>query len=134
MTKVLSLETCKRLQDRWLLDDIETEYLYIYEFLEPNKYEIIKTDGYCTLNPIIKAPNLEEAIELLPKKLEFENIPVYLEIFPYKNLWCICYRYDKTIFDLLNDNQECQVWLWKTLLEAVEKMINYLLDNNLIWK
>lgn len=72
--KTISLKLSKRLNELWLLDDVETEYLYVYEYLEKNKWEIVKSCDFCSLNPTIKTLTLEEAIEKLIEYLLDDNL------------------------------------------------------------
>ncbi len=117
--KTLSLETCKRLQEAGI--KIKTEKWYPeycdWEDARPcNMFDLDNWDFY------IPAPNLEEAIELLPYSIkDWEWFSHYLQM-QKTHLW---YKY------CYND---CEIFLYyKFNIEAVEKMINYLLDNNLLW-
>ena len=110
--KTINFELSKRLNDLWLLDDIETEYFYrtwdnvLYNW---NPWDWPNW---------IKTLTLEEAIEFLPDW--------YMVL---KNNW-------KFIIENLNDYIN-PLYKWKhfnTLLEAIEDRIEYLLDNNLLIK
>jgi len=148
MQKTISLELSKRLQK--YLEWVETEYMYFEwtyiawdnkEYIEDKmtlilfnnlpwiieQYSEKFDDNTIT---IYKALTLEEAIEFLPKSIKKEryvnapwtynyNINIY-----YNNMYRICYScYEK------REDFESK---WKTLLQAIEKMLEYLLDNDLL--
>lgn len=140
--KTLSFELSKRLNELKLLDNIETKFLYskkwkIYDKLETGPY----TYG------MIKTLTLEEAIEFLPEKIidaewgwinrdwaKWSRWPcnIWFNFFKEirnQNEWII---WKIQIKDF--DNCELDLVVWKTLLERIEKMIEYLLDNNLLTK
>ena len=73
------------------------------------------TDFYKTLTT-------EEAIELLPKYIDNQKL-----MFEAMWSWWVI-RYLTYSIDVANLNKEA----WKTLLEAIEKMLNYLINNNLM--
>jgi len=132
-TKTLSFELSKRLNDLWLLDDIETEYIFqewviktlwkwwaltkewdwiiiIKKYLEKYEWLIF----YKTLT-------LEEAIEFLPsfnlEKINFKD-----------EEWNVVLRsYNIILWDF-------ETWKMKKLIFAIEKYFEYLLDNNLLTK
>ena len=114
--KILSLETCKRLQEKWLLDNSETELIY-----SKNYWHLMSRKEHPYWNNI-KAHDLEEAIELLPDNIIRNWSRYFISIYKTSLWYTIYYSY-------YNDDFKIN---WKTLLEAVEKMINYLLDNNLL--
>jgi hypothetical protein len=113
--KTIRLELSKELSEKWLLDDIETEY---YFYKNPNwEYAIIYypddpewINGY-------KALNLEEAIEFIWKNM------CQMKLL-YPNAW-------KWIMDLqfAEDNIK-----WNSLIEVFEQFIEYLLTEWMIWK
>ena len=121
--KHLTLETSKRLQEAWILEWVETDYRY-WEHYSWWWSLIEWCDWDCDTYWIvwdIPAPNLEEAIELLPKKI-WDKV---LTINPAS-------RWDRVYYE---KNYEIQhEIIWKTLIKTIEKMLIYLLDNNLIWK
>jgi len=119
MTKVISLKLAKRLAP--YLENVETEnwyfnwdlnWLFKWRFVpEHDHWEIIKT------------LTLEEAIEFLKQR----RINLCLTI-KHNNEYWKDYNLELFSFDR---------WLnveWDTQIEAIEKMIEYLLDNNLLWK
>lgn len=121
MSKVLNFELSKRLNDLWLLDDIETEYVIeiwtviVWEY----KYAIDKKDCFC-VSWYYKTLTLEEAIEFLPfiekSALEIKKHQKYYSI------W----------YPLIS--QKINFVHWNTLLITIERLIEYLLDNNLLTK
>lgn len=112
--KTLSLETSKRLEP--FLENVETEYFYSTEW---TLNKLLEWDHRYLRN---KTLTLEEAIEFLPSH------------------HC-CKINDLEQVERLTGNKEDKYWMiigdiwlyWNTLLEAVEKMIIYLLDNDLLW-
>lgn len=131
-TKTLSLETSKLLQEKWLLDEIETEYVWVIN------WDIITTSTSKTIkelyaHPLVEIPEwfttyktltLEEAIEFLPRIINDKWI--------YITKW-IMEKYCMAYVDNDMEQDDIDNWTdWKTLLEATEKMINYLLTNNLL--
>ena len=117
MTKTINLEISKRLNEGWYLEGIETEY---YFYKNPNgDFAIINhpddpewINGYKTLN-------LEEAIEFLPYQIQYK----------YDN-WGLCITKTGKEYQVEYEHTET----WETLLEAIEKMLTYLLDNDLLPK
>lgn len=151
--KHLSIETCKRLTEAWVLDNVETESIYMQTInrderipndepfiisvkeVEQEEYNLARDWVWMfwtwTYVEKTKAPNLEEAIDLLPIELEKKEFDVYWNshlITPYIDLHnnIVYYSVDWVSTDLSQQ--------WETLLEAIEKMLNYLLDNKVIWK
>ena len=127
MTKTISLETSKKLAPH--LEGIETEYFWVKEVNE-DKWIIVYWDSE---EPIteeeIKTLTLEEAIEILPKSFGKEFQYWNLEI--KFNNWNSILRY--TSYEKSFDITVYEV-TWKTLLEAIEKMLEYLFDKNLLWQ
>lgn len=123
--KTINFELSKRLNELLLLDDIETENWYFnwdLNWLFKNKFIPDKSHW-----EVIKTLTLEEALEFLPLIIIFkEKISEQIQIRKNSdNNWTIrYYSFDELI-----------LWTkWKTLLEAIEKMITYLLDNNLLYE
>lgn len=112
----INFELSKRLNDLWLLDNIKTEYWYEYDN-ETKNYNI---DYFLPFNKniICKTLTLEEAIEFLPDSIMIT-----------KHNNCN----EKYLIDYNTDDYN-EDFSWKTLLEAIEKMLEYLLDNNLLIK
>lgn len=124
--KTINFELSKRLNDLWLLDNIETQCIYFrhkyfkkWEYiLEDFIWNIIYDKKNC--EDKIKTLTLEEAIEFLWDKYFMQISWWWFN----KNIYNIC------IIIKTNNIQ----WEWETLLEAIEKIIEYLLDNNLLTK
>ena len=116
MIKTINFELSKRLTEWGYLDNIETEY-------EMNDYWkiVIWESDYKTLT-------LEEAIEVLPNNFSLDNYWYHLQM-GKKYIW-----YFKNVTYCLNSKNPIQEFTWNTLLEAIEKMLEYLLDNNLLTK
>jgi hypothetical protein len=125
--KTLSPKLSKRLNDLWLLDDIETEYRITETGIIENNYTwIMKNfENYKTLT-------LEEAIEFLyNNKIQFNYILCWVN---YKhNITEVLFN--KKMIEIEDD----EWWIFVTsfysnisLLEVIEQMIEYLLDNNLL--
>lgn len=124
--KTISFELSKKLNEAWVLDNIETEYFY---YLNPNGDFAIaetKTDNFREWD--IKTLTLEEAIEFFLSKWP-SNLNLLFTSFS-NNLTIII------ICDFNSDKKEMKTIhdiIW-TKVEAIEKMIKYLLDNNLLNK
>lgn len=117
--KTISFELSKRLNDEWLLDNIGTMYSY-------NKSWWL-WDSFYRRRYIYKTLTLEEAIETL-----FAWTSIYFRWWRWNwTRWSIDIYSDSIISHLLEDEPEFE---WETLLEAVEKMLEYLLNNNLLTK
>lgn len=105
--KTINFELSKRLNELWLLNNIETEYklweywVFVITWFEP----IVWPKLYKTLT-------LEEAIEFLPNWISMQ-----------KDWWDYIYYYVDYIWNFVSSNH----------IEAIEKMIEYLLDNKLLW-
>lgn len=110
--KTINFELSKRLNDLWLLDNIETKTMLV-----DDRYSnwFFNWKYYKTLT-------LEEAIEFILKnvKVEFRNM-ISLQIFFRKDWihYCIDWIWE---------------WIWESQIEAIEKILEYLLDNNLLTK
>ena len=115
----LTLETSKRLAP--YLTDVDTEYVIDFEWVVWELKYAISEDDMFWYNWYDKTLTLEEAIEFLPVRIKNDIIHINkIEnsySIEYWNLWF------KLKWSYHN---------WKTLLEAIEKMINYLLDNKLL--
>lgn len=106
MKVIENIELLKKLAP--YLEDMETEYV-----VHKMSWEIILYDSCWVCDEsYLKLLTLEEAIELLP----------------YNN--CIT----KIWYWYRVEDMSAHEELWKTLLEAIEKMLEYLLDNDLLWK
>lgn len=123
--KTLNFELSKRLNDLWLLDNIETEYWIEYD--NENQNNDITYYLPFNKNIICKTLTLEEAIEFLPNSILYKENKYYcLNIF--RNLhWE--YLLDYSFSGIVLHSEEEEI-----LLEAVEKMLEYLLNNNLLTK
>lgn len=121
--KTINFELSKRLNDLWLLDNIETEFYYSSEITDIDIIRKKLNIGYWRLlNTDIPALTLEEAIEFLKNKIQKRN---EFNDFRISILW-----YEYECYFIYYDF----VWEWKTLLEALELLIELLLDNNLLTK
>ena len=113
--ETINFELSKKLNELGLLDDIDTEYYH-------NKLWMTVIDKYDRKGKEkewhIKTLTLEEAIELLPD---------CIEITKHNN------DKDKYLIDYNSDDYN-ESFYWKTLLEAIENVLEFLLDNNLLWK
>ena len=119
--KTISLELSKRLNELWLLDNIETEYIY-RRFPTNTEFELTneKEDYWLKPEEIYNTLILEEAIEFLPETICDD----YVLCISKKGVY-----YDNYFKEPIKRFTE-----WESLLDAIEKMIEYLLDNNLLWK
>ena len=109
--ETINFELSKKLNDLWFLDNIDTKYHLTVSWLwfrvkqwKPEYKEDIKT------------LTLEEVIEFLP---------------PYTKLW------KDSHWEYFIDNKNIPLsymnnLFWKTPLEAIESMLEYLLENNLL--
>lgn len=128
--KTITLELSKRLAP--YLEDVDTEYwleIYTSDWEDINE----APEDFWNLYPIwntradtsvsykqIKTLTLEEAIEFVRNKLK--NTKYNLEIRLASDGYLIELSYPFRIF------------IWEKLIEATEKMLEYLLDNELLWK
>lgn len=119
MKVIENLELLKKLAP-YLEDMLETEMYMVNSKWECNPYNSVMQSN---LSWYIKTIWLEESIELLPDSIYQEPYCYWLEIYKYKTGYDVGYL-DGT--DSLNFIEE------KTLLKAVEKMLHYLIDNNLL--
>ena len=136
--KTISLELCKKLSEAWVLDGVETEYIWCddtgYDFaIYKNEDKFWKENNQLIWWPI-KTLTLEEAIEILPDTISKWANPYNLRI-RKATPWLGSYKIDYSLWGHYKEFLiEIDLWYWKTLLEAIEKMLEYLLDNNLLKK
>lgn len=117
--KTISLETSKKLQP--YLKDIETKKVYI---CHSDGYDLEDYNHYWPWD--IKTLDVEEAIEFLPdvidedgvlKSLGISKTAIYYEIYYSNN----------------NLHNNTSIYIDEPeLIEALDKMINHLIDNNLL--
>lgn len=120
--KTISLETSKRLD----LKDIETEYAYFETWNLFNVEEIFWSKSWIEeWDGFIKTLTLEEAIEFLPEIIKFNWDKCRFTIIKLDLWYMIQIRPEMWAWNWASET-------WKTLLEAVENMLIYLLDNNLL--
>jgi len=143
--KTINLELSKRLAP--YLEDVDTEYSY-YFYKDDNwkitnsiwkyKHSFVRTKIFY-ITEEYKTLTLEEAIEFLPIKIlkdwvfykySIETEEANEDEVYYKRYWII--YYDTSW--LYRDKFWNDLPWWNTLLEAIEKILEYLLDNNLLWK
>lgn len=142
--KTIDFELSKKLNDLWLLDNIDTEYVYhkIIKWIDEWKYVIIinhelewktKTD--------IKTLTIEEAIEFLPRTISvdkdyFWKAPIgRIHILWHKDTkeWSVWYTIIESQL-LVLENWDVVDIEWQTLLEAIENLLYFLLENWLLNK
>lgn len=127
--KTINFELSKQLNEKWLLDDRETEY--VYEKNRENERNLFENNADdIFMYETIKTLTLEEAIEFLPPYIYTDTFE-FLTMWRNKEVWKISYygKYDLTSLDILYED-----FSWVTLLIAIEKMIKYLLKNDLLWQ
>lgn len=131
MINTINFELSKRLNELKFLDNIETENIYnqykshdgtIYTYLNEPKdmYE------WCEPDYTSKTLTLEEAIEFL-KKYIWPKITITFDRTSYYRIEYLQPFLKKTLY-----HYKSYDFYWDTLLEAIEKMIEYLLNNNLL--
>lgn len=154
--KTINLELSKRLQKH--LKNIETEYIYADNWLAVWKFILVKQWYKLNESNYYKTLTLEEAIDSLPIKIWWDfiltiNRMVWEEKGTFTSLisenkieslnYIISYIRDfKEIYEVVWDYwefweelfKESLIGDWKTLLQAVEIMLECLLDNNLLTK
>jgi hypothetical protein len=116
--QTINLELSKRLSEGGYLDNINTEY-----YLDSRYWTILDRDQrqYIEQEYWLKTLTLEEAIEFLPKRIW--NYHLQLNLY-----WDISdIRYVSAGYSLYGIEIE-------TLLLAIENMLVYLLDSNLLTK
>ena len=128
--KTLKLSTAKRLQEH--LKDVEVEYYYATAVWKSAilvqstthrrmvNRKLVKTCFYKTLT-------LEEAIDFLPRFVNWWYLTLTCIWKSKKKWWVIFYKDYRTNLLTVKDI------FWETPLIAIEKAINGLLDNNLIY-
>lgn len=135
--KTINFELSKKLNDLWLLDNIETKYFYNAFYIwddtfEDKDYKWEKwINKYNKYKDSIKTLTLEETIEFLP--IQIDNYYFVL----WKNdgwYWCNYLEKDEDELYILNKALFINNCNKTTLLEAIEKMLEYLLDDNLLIK
>ncbi len=126
--KTINLELSKRLAH--YLKNVDTEFA----IFDKKEWKLKQTIWYIKTNKYTsyKTLTLEEAIEFLPNE------------YPWKFKDAVNYRlriernweWDKwkCSYDRCEPCEDACRFEWKTLLEAIEKMLEYLLDNELLWK
>lgn len=113
-TKTLSPKLSKRLNDEWLLDDIETEY--VWDLINP-------------FNPILlwKWENSPDVCREMYKTLTESEAIEFLPPFSFTKTDCE----DITKYQIIYNGE---TFFWENLLEWLENLTTYLLDNNLLTK
>lgn len=119
----INFELSKRLNEWWYLDNIETKYWYRdnWILLEYWIYRILNDWEWV----YYKTLTLEEVLEFLPKEFKNDKLTFFLNFWPMNNIW-YCQYEDWFLWKLYWET-------WQTFLEAIEKMLEFLLDNNLLW-
>lgn len=106
-------------------EDSECELIKLYNKPYPNEWY---NDSL-----LLKTLTLEEVIEFLPKRINFLHLHFSTNVFiptETKYYWNYIDIKQNWKIEALIDN-----WpFWKTPLEAIEAMLTYLLDNNLLPK
>lgn len=121
--KTINLELSKKLAP--YLEGIKTEFIYNdMWWIEENRWNTKELNEFPN---VFKTLTLEEAIDFLPFKIEMMNVKYLLEIQKRINIYYI--EYFNTRNDRYVTNKNIS---WKTLIEAIEKMLEYLLDNKLL--
>ena len=127
MTKYINFELSKKLNDLGLLDNIETKYWIWQVWWVCTKLELEYLNPWYKANECwYKTLTLKEAIMFLPKTYSDNEDYWYKLIITYNNNnWIVMY------WDI-----EEHTWVfqsWASLIEVIEKMIIFLLDNKLLW-
>lgn len=125
--KTINPELSKRLAP--YLEDAETEYFFYWN----TDKEALPIEWYETQESVkkyIKTLTLEEAIDFLPQSIDkWKDGEYYLNISKWDWVHSVDYHYYE------REDQEILIYCdWKTLLEAISKMLEYLLDKWLLWK
>jgi len=134
MTKTIWIELSKRLAP--YLEGVETEYKYIQTqrgFWDVASCNLYKSSNTTKIWKAIKTLNLEEVIEFLPSTLsEWSNH--YEMTIKRWTTWISNYIVKYVyVFDKHKRNLHSESCEWnEPLLIAIEKMLEYLLDNNLL--
>jgi len=127
--ETISLELSKRLAP--YLEDVETEFFYYNDVeYDINNYVLLDTKEELFKKFLqwhdFKTLTLEEAIEFLQTNIAWIYDIVSAESTQWNYFECNYYK------DWPNKDKPFDVVSWKTLLEAIEKMLEYLLDNDLL--
>lgn len=148
----IKFELAKKLNELWLLDNIDTEFVYndywtIYfaddiKFVDTRKecnkihncepyYIFHNANSYAIQNQknewfIYKTLTTEEVVEFLPKTYIDKDWLIYRLTIIRDSKWLIMY-WDEQDNTKVNST-------WETFLEAIEQMIEILIDNNLLWQ
>lgn len=148
----IKFELAKKLNELWLLDNIDTEFVYndywtIYfaddiKFVDTRKecnkihncepyYIFHNANSYAIQNQknewfIYKTLTTEEVVEFLPKTYIDKDWLIYRLTIIRDSKWLIMY-WDEQDNTKVNST-------WETFLEAIEQMIEILINNNLLWK
>lgn len=135
--KTINLELSKRLHEWGWLDGIETEHCWSIDNKQTwyQKYSDAlhgQENWICNYDFIFKALTLEEAIGLLPTEVWYLQYKLYITKHKELNRF-ITWEYQIYYFYWI-DSETLKSVFWETLLEAIEKMLTYLLDNDLLWK
>ncbi len=137
----LTKETSERLTKAWVLDDVETEYEYI-RCCWSEQYDLVcKWETYfdVVFDDTIKAPSFSEAFKLLPTRIvinEEQSDRLILDEWEY----CLQMYTNSSVcpyyFMYKNSgtwNCFSHYWEYSEIEEAIEFMLIYLLDNQLLW-
>ena len=130
MEKTLSLEGSKKLQ-KYMPE--ETKYFIMEDWsIVPNSiwkcYQWPKHRRHKTLT-------LTEAIDMLPDWFSYDLWDTLYYYIIKKGSWYAVIYYHNSYENELSFNEQVTdiETEWKTLLEAIEKMLLFLDDNNLLW-
>jgi len=123
--KTINFELSKRLTEWWYLDNIETEYCYS-SYKWENDFILLEWYKYNTINEdwdeydMIKTLTISEALDFLPNNI----------------YWCKNLQMGKqeARYTYWDEDDWAIYFYGETLLEAIEKLITHLLDNNLLTK
>lgn len=124
----INLELSKKLSP--YIKDIITENIYNEDWIcEKNLWTKLELKKF----KCIPTLTLEEAIEFLPTSFKYNSDTSYLIMWRINTWYYINYEYDG--WDDANDSNllvKKPIYWYKTLLEAIEQMLEYLLINNLL--
>lgn len=126
--KKINFNLAKRLNELGLLDNINTEYAY-------NKSWWL-WDPFYKKRYIYKTLTTEEALEFLPDNIVWIYWALFnLVIDKNKDWYLIDYKNNKHWYWYIKwwkyfENNNTRL----TLIEAIEQMIEFLIDNNLLWQ
>lgn len=113
MTKVINLELAKRLAP--YLENVDTEYWYWHSWAIFTMYQL-------------EVSTSERAKDVWIKTLTFSEIPKFISDYS-NNEWRIycSLLLQKELWDIFSVLEIFDIEMW-------EKMLTYLLDNNLLWQ